>query len=414
MDTQELLAKIARYKDAMVSETDPDVKAKFQKKIESLEKDIAQLEVAVEKKEEKIEKEEEKKIDEADAKLAKYKAAIYAETDPDVKARFQKRIDELESKMKGVKEQIKEEKKELQEQKEEIKEVVKEVKSVQKAVRKAAIKKVTTIVSTRKAVSKSKTATSKKLTSILSELEALISKNKKLKSKYEGKGVSLERDAARPSKPFGYRFKGKDDYRIPTTAQRRNKKDTYYEGRPNRADVKHGGFKKGGKRFMLADGGMPRGNKGNDYILAPYDKMVCEVCLGLAQSEVEKMSNQQMAEYLNENQKLPAAILKEMAVEKKYDELHSSFHKGKMAHGGMMAGVPKHSRKKDAQRFAKPSGWRWKNEAVNHKLNKKRLSKSALSKSPSKYYRDLYPDLVYFEDRASKSDKHPSRKFQSL
>ena len=49
----------------------------------------------------------------------------------------------------------------------------------------------------------------------MSELEELISKNKKLSS-YRGSNINLDKDAARSAKPFGWRFKGKHDYRVPT------------------------------------------------------------------------------------------------------------------------------------------------------------------------------------------------------
>lgn len=64
----------------------------------------------------------------------------------------------------------------------------------------------------------------------------------------------------------------------------------------------------------------------------------------------------------------------------------------------------------DADRYAKPMGWRWKDSAVEDGL----ISKAALSKSPSAKMRKDYPEYVYYEDRQDKSDKVPSRKYQSL
>ena len=82
-----------------------------------------------------------------------------------------------------------------------------------------------------------------------------------------------------------------------------------------------------------------------------------------------------------------------------------------MARGGKVKKAePKHSKAKDAQRFAKPKGYRWKNEAVTDGI----IKKAALSKVPSLYQRKKYPDYVYYEDRTSKSDKSPSRKYKSL
>ena len=41
MDTKELLNKIAKLKNAIDSESDPDVKKAYQKKVDALEKQIA-------------------------------------------------------------------------------------------------------------------------------------------------------------------------------------------------------------------------------------------------------------------------------------------------------------------------------------------------------------------------------------
>jgi len=64
----------------------------------------------------------------------------------------------------------------------------------------------------------------------------------------------------------------------------------------------------------------------------------------------------------------------------------------------------------DADRYAKPSGWRWKDIAVEDGI----INRASLSHSPSEKMRKQYPDYVAFENRADKSDKKPSRKYQSL
>jgi hypothetical protein len=62
------------------------------------------------------------------------------------------------------------------------------------------------------------------------------------------KGQGNDRDAARPAKPYGWRLRGKHNYRKPTLKQISNG-EAYYEGRVNRADVKR-------KKFpMLEKGG---------------------------------------------------------------------------------------------------------------------------------------------------------------
>ena len=333
MNPQEILAKIAKLKNAILSESDPDVKATYQKKVAALETQIAEAEKKVEQKEEKAAVEEKKELSEAEQKIAKLKAAIATESDPDVKERYQKKIDTLQGTLKEVKEEIKEEKKEIAEQKKEIKEAIKEVKTAVKtigqtekknddssaikakiaklkdaiakesdpdvkatyqkkvaaleaslsesekqiksdaksdvkevrktAIKKDAVKKVvvpTTPLPARQAKRKTK------LKSIISDLDALIAKNAKLKSKYSsdykgtGKPKDLKRDAARSAKPFGYRFVGKHDYRVPTDQQIRKglKRGTIdYEARPNRSDV----FPK--KTVKLADGGMAKGGTGS-------------------------------------------------------------------------------------------------------------------------------------------------------
>lgn len=257
MDTKELLNKIAKLKNAIELESDADTKKLYQKKVDALEKQIAEAEVKVEKVEAKAAAEEKKDLSEAEEKIKKLKSALALESDADTKALYQKKISKLEESLKEVKEEIKEEKKEIAEQKKDIKQATKEVKSAQREVRKTAIKKVAAKQVERKQVVTRKAKRKTKIKSIISDLDALINKNKQLKAKYKGKGtgkpVSLERDAARSAKPFGYRFVGKHDYRVPTEAQVRKglKRGTIdYEGRPNRSDV----YPKA--KAKLADGGM--------------------------------------------------------------------------------------------------------------------------------------------------------------
>jgi hypothetical protein len=280
--TQDIINKIAKLKDAIEGETDPDIKAKYSSKLASLEAEINKAEEIVEVKIEKQEVAEQKNLSEAEVKIKKLKDAIDGETDPDIKARYQKKLKELQGDLGEVKQEIKEEKKEIAEQKKEIKKAVKEVKSVEKVVRKQAVKKVTRKVAERKKVIEVKKPKRKtKLTRIMSDLDALIRSNKKLKERYRGKTglpagqrVDLKRDAKRSAKPFGWRFTGKYDYRDPkkvlTARQFENakKRGTLdYEARPNRSDVYPAGYKGkkklvkgrkvvGGVKRALADGGM--------------------------------------------------------------------------------------------------------------------------------------------------------------
>jgi TATA-binding protein-associated factor Taf7 len=136
MNTQDIINKIAKLKDAIEGETDPDVKSRFASKIASLEAELNKAEEKVEVKIEKQQVAEQKDLTEAEKKIAKLKDALSGETDPDVKARFEKKIKELQGDLGEVKQEIKEEKKEIAKQKKEIKQAVKEVRSVKKVVRK--------------------------------------------------------------------------------------------------------------------------------------------------------------------------------------------------------------------------------------------------------------------------------------
>jgi hypothetical protein len=242
MNAQEIIAKVSKYKEMLEAESDSDIRARYQKKIKELEASLEEVEKKVEKLEEKVATEEKKELSEAEKKIRKYQDFLDNESDPDLKARYQKKIKELQDSLKEVKEEIKEEKKEVAEQKAEIKKAAKVVKAAKatKVERKEAVKKVEKKVRERKEVSVKRTRRGKKIKEIIDELDKLIAKNKKLKEKYTGKGVDVKRDAGRSAKPFGYRFVGKHDYRVPTADQikKGKKRGTIdYEGRPNRSDV---------------------------------------------------------------------------------------------------------------------------------------------------------------------------------
>jgi len=336
MNTKELLEKIARYKSAMEAETDVDTKKKFQSRIDQLEKDIAQVEAAVEKKEEKIEKQEDKALEEAEKKLRRYKDAMDAETDPDTKAKFQKRIDDLEKQLKGVKEQIKEEKKEIEEQKKDIKDAVQDVQSAQKAVRTQAIKKAGKQVAARKTTATQKKTRKKTIANIISKLDKLIDKNPALKAKYKGArggsymqypSVDLKRDAGRASKPFGYRFKG-DNTKVPRPDQR-GQSNVYYENRANRADV----YPK--RKIKLEDGGLMAIKVGDKvkYKGAEYIATVVEVfnVKPLPYATIrwidDNAKKKEESAYLTDLEKVDVRVAEEY--------VNPEYAKSKMADGGM-------------------------------------------------------------------------------
>jgi hypothetical protein len=94
-----------------------------------------------------------------------------------------------------------------------------------------------------------------------------------------------------------------------------------------------------------------------------------------------------------------------LKTEKDYKQLMSSFY----AKGGDVQGKTT-SKHQDEQRFAKPTGVRWKDKAVKRGV----ASNSDLAKSPSKKMQEKYPKLVYTEKRSDKSDVNPSVKYKSI
>ena len=361
MTTNELVQQIEKIEKNLNNPNLPDsAKEKLKERVEKLKADLKEAEKDIEKKEEKLEKEEKKVQSDVQDEIAKLEKNLNNPNLPDsVKEVMRKKIAAAKEKLAEQKQEIKEDKKEAAEEKKELKEAVKEVEKVAKEVEKVAkqedkeekpkkavrkpIKKAKTEIKKPKVKVKERVERSEKrkkeMRKIATELSALIEKNKKLRKKYEGQGVDLDRDAGRSAKPFGYRFKGKKDYRVPTEQQikRGLKRGTIdYEARPNRSDVYPKGYK---GKIKLEEGGMMEDG-------------------------------------------------------------------GMMAKGGDVQGKQT-DKAKDGQRFAKPKGWRWKDEAI------KKVGKVKMSKSPSKFMRKKYPDLVYWEDRIDKSDKNPSRKYTS-
>ena len=412
---------------------------------------IGKLKSELEKTEEKVEtvsKEEEAKIKELESTIEKLEKAMTKTDDASLKAVIQKRLQKAKSDIAEIK---KEGKKDIQEAKQDVKEAQKEIKQEvqeikKKIERKAPIKKVSEpkakaepkvkakpepkpepkvavkkykkkekerVVKSKKRVSKIKT--------IISDLEKLVEKNKALKAKYiasdgQLKVKDIDRDAARPAKPFGYRFKGKYDYRVPTKKQIEQGKKTGkidYEARPDRSDK----FPK--RKVMLEDGGMmadggqmmARGGRAADAQKfakpsgwrwkdsAVEDGIIKKA--SLSKSPSAKMRKEYPDYVYFENRKNKS----DKKPSRRYKSLEDG---GMMADGGQM--MARGGRAADAQKFAKPSGWRWKDSAVEDGI----IKKASLSKSPSAKMRKEYPDYVYFENRKNKSDKKPSRRYKSI
>jgi len=420
MDTQEILNKIAKLKNAIESEDDADTAQVFKKKLALLESQLADAEKQVEKEEKKIEAEEKKELSEAEKKIAKLKDALANEDDPEIKAKFEKKIKQLEGTYEEVKEEIKEEKKEVAEQKKEIKEAIKKVKSSDKVVRKTAIKKVKEVATEVKKTVTKKKKRKTKLKTIMSQLDALINKNKKLKSKYttaykkSGKTTDVERDSKRKAKPFGYRFVGKHDYRVPTQMQikRGLKRGTIdYEARPNRSDVYPDRKVKLADGGMMADGGyMKKVDHTNPSGLTNEQK------IKKLKEEIKRNPNFKDDPELLKHFENKIKQLEEGTYESSLKRQQRNSPNYELADGGMMArgGRVKKAKvgytKEDKARKAKPSGWRWKEEAYKKRIiEKKQLYMNVSAKNRAKY-----PDLVYYEDRLNKSDKNPSTKYQSV
>jgi hypothetical protein len=339
MNTQELLEKLAKAKAAYESEEDPELKAKFKNKMNLFEKQIAEAETTVAQKEEVVEVKEEKKIDGVEEKLNKLKKLIEDEDDPQLRATYQKKIDALSGKITEVKEQIKEEKQELKEQKQEVKEAVKEAKSPEKPVRTKAIKKVKEVKEVREEVVKAKKKRSKELDSIMDDLNRAISRSRKLSEKYQnvdgdlktvgGRPVDLKRDASRKAKPFGWRFKGKDDYRVPTLAQRRRNPDAVdYEARPNRADVKRKG------KILLEDGG----EIGTEWKLFPNNRYYRKFIIPKSDSSgYREITEYGVTESMDEMDNSYEIII---SVTEKGKDYFENNYKGKYAKGGAVGSFP--------------------------------------------------------------------------
>jgi hypothetical protein len=134
----------------------------------------------------------------------------------------------------------------------------------------------------------------------------------------------------------------------------------------------------------------------------------------------EKEANKFISRYKKNKTELPFTEFDKrmIAFIERYDErdsLNDSSEYAYMADGGMMAKGgdvqgKTSSKKQDEQRFAKPTGVRWKDKAVKKGV----ASNSDLAKSPSKKMQEKYPKLVYTEKRSDKSDVNPSVKYKSI
>jgi DNA repair exonuclease SbcCD ATPase subunit len=249
-------------------------KAAIRKQIEQLENEAMGEQESSTKQQEKLEKEEESKEAEVDDKIEKLKKRLTLGSLPEsAKAAIRKQIEDAENLKSEAKKERAEEKKEAEKKQAEVKAKVKEAVEKVKKVVKEAPKKVSAEKTPAKAkavekkvekevkkeIEKAKTEVKKakvegkkveakkaegakkrkkKFDKMLTDLQRLINKDKKLKALYGADNPSdLKRDAGRMAKPFGWRYKGEHNYKVPPKSERGND-NTYYEGRPEKADLR--------------------------------------------------------------------------------------------------------------------------------------------------------------------------------
>jgi len=251
MTNEEIIAKVAQYEKGLNNPNVPEsAKKTMITKIAELKSQLAETE----KKEVKVQKEEVEAQEDLSAVITKLEKGLSNPNIPDsAKATVKKRLEEAKAKLAASKKELSEDKKEAVEEIKEVKEAVKEVEKLAK-VRKTRTPKEQKVpkikipkVEEKKREEKSKKR-KEKLKDTMTDLEKMISKHKELKARYSGAiekfgAKVLENDSKRAAKPFGYRFRGKNDYRDPKKvlsedqfkrAKKRGILD--YEGRSDRAD----------------------------------------------------------------------------------------------------------------------------------------------------------------------------------
>jgi hypothetical protein len=270
---EQLLIAIERAEKALGTNLREGAKANLQKQVEQMKKDLAALEVETIKKEEKIEQKEQDVKEDLDAEIAKWEILVKKKPAEKTLIKWEAKLLELKKKKEQMAQEAKEDKAEA---KQELKEVKEAVKDIEKAVATGT----TTPIKKPEIKEKQRESKSKqRIKSMLTTLQQLVQKNKELKARYDGQKVDLKRDAGRSAKPFGYRFVGKKDYRVPTELQIKKglKRGTIdYEARPNRSDKYAAGFK-GNIREKLADGGETGKMAKGGMIVNTYARMLNEL-----------------------------------------------------------------------------------------------------------------------------------------
>jgi len=249
MSEAEIRKQIAQIKAGLANDKVPaSAKPKLRARLAELQELVGEK-----REDEVIEKKIQKLEEKAEREIQKVEKRIESPKTP------QKAKDAAKKGVEQVKKQVKEAKKEAEKEKAQRKrgrpkkaaapaKPAKAEKKAEKPARKEP----------KKPVTKRKTRAEVKYEKAITNLQRLVNRTKELREKYKGQGVDLDRDAKRAAKPFGWRVSGSN--RRATRADIKSGA-AYWEGRPNRADVKKTAYPKLAKGGMMAKGGISEGAK---------------------------------------------------------------------------------------------------------------------------------------------------------
>jgi len=244
----ELEKDIKNIKSAIAGTSNPKIKEALEKKLGIFEAELDGRED--DKKVGKLEKEAEKKIKAVEKVIASPK------TPAKEKAVAKKKVEAIKKVVKEAKKDAEKEKVARRRGRPRKAEAAQKVAAKRGRPAKAAAKPVAAkakpVKAAKKPVVKRKTKAVVKLQKAVSSLEKLVRRSKELRAMYAGKGVDLERDAARGAKKPGWRLAGTN--RRPTKADIKSRR-AYYEARGNRADIQKSKVPKLAKGGMMAKGG---------------------------------------------------------------------------------------------------------------------------------------------------------------
>ncbi len=419
MDIQKINSDIATIEknlnNPLISEPMKDkLKAKLAALKSQLEDGAKQADAVAEKAEDAADSEK-KRLENIISKIRK---GLNNKLVPEnAKPALRRQMEDAEAKIAAIEKEAKEATAAAKEVKAEVKEAVAQVddaiadvkkgNKVKKGVIskvKGAAKKVVTEGKKRKTTA---TAHEKKYKDIIDELVALVKGNKKLSVVYKGASRdSLERDAARHALPPGKRVSKEGNI--------------YYEGRRNRVDVTKR------KRYPFFDEGgvlqeIPNNYKGMDseQVWAawyPHQKNHFLQDHAELMPQMDKLTHDETEEFCNQNSfQLTLDYLDKKDIDKDnfINALDQHIISGQYAKGGKVKqGNPQgehYTEDADAQRGAKPVGYRFTEAFVNSRTGK-RLKLSSNSKPTKEQIEKYLGAGVYAEARADHSDKNKRTK----